>query len=173
MNKLTMAGISALALTLAGFSFGQAAGTSSGATTPGMNAPSTTTQEEQSGQSPSATTTSQERRAAAPIRPSAGQLRQIQQLKSAGLYEGPIDGRMGPQTTQAISKYQQQGGLQPTGTLHEQTLSALHGSTTGTGQNVAPGTGAPNSGGTDSETKAPNVRQPGMSGNQPAAPNKY
>jgi len=50
-----------------------------------------------------------------------------QQLKSAGLYKGTVDGKMGTDTQQAIEQFQQQHGLVATGTLDEQTMAALQG----------------------------------------------
>ena len=48
-----------------------------------------------------------------------------QQLKSAGLYKGTVDGKMGTDTQQAIEQFQQKHGLPATGTLDEQTMAAL------------------------------------------------
>jgi peptidoglycan hydrolase-like protein with peptidoglycan-binding domain len=52
-----------------------------------------------------------------------------QQLKSAGLYKGAVDGKMGTDTQQAIEQFQQQHGLPATGTLDERTIAALQGNT--------------------------------------------
>ena len=52
-----------------------------------------------------------------------------QQLKSAGLYKGTVDGKMGSDTQQAIEQFQQKHGLSATGTLDEQTMAALQGNT--------------------------------------------
>jgi peptidoglycan hydrolase-like protein with peptidoglycan-binding domain len=52
-----------------------------------------------------------------------------QQLKSAGLYKATVDGKMGSDTQQAIEQFQQKHGLPATGTLDEQTMAALQGST--------------------------------------------
>jgi len=49
-----------------------------------------------------------------------------QQLKSAGFYKGKVDGNMGPETKQAVSQFQQQKGLDQTGKLDQQTLSAMN-----------------------------------------------
>jgi peptidoglycan hydrolase-like protein with peptidoglycan-binding domain len=48
-----------------------------------------------------------------------------QQLKAQGLYNGPIDGVIGPETKQALSQFQQQNGLPQTATLDQQTMSRL------------------------------------------------
>ena len=54
------------------------------------------------------------------------QVREIQQeLKSRGLYEGKIDGEMGPRTKEAIIAFQRKQGLQPTGEMDSRTFSAL------------------------------------------------
>jgi murein L,D-transpeptidase YcbB/YkuD len=71
-----------------------------------------------------------------------GDVQQLQeQLKSAGLYRGRVDGEMGPQTRRALARFQRQQGLRPTGVPDEQTLSALNGNQPGTGSSTAaPGT---------------------------------
>ena len=61
-----------------------------------------------------------------------------QQLKSAGLYKGTVDGKMGTDTQQAIAQFQQQHGLVATGTLDEQTMAALQGSTGRAGSSASP-----------------------------------
>jgi membrane-bound lytic murein transglycosylase B len=48
-----------------------------------------------------------------------------QQLKSEGLYKGAIDGRVGPQTRDAVRKFQQQSGLAASSTLDQETLQRL------------------------------------------------
>ena len=48
-----------------------------------------------------------------------------QQLKAMGLYEGPIDGRYGPETEQALRAYQGRHGLQVTGALTPETQKSL------------------------------------------------
>jgi peptidoglycan hydrolase-like protein with peptidoglycan-binding domain len=54
------------------------------------------------------------------------QAKQVQEeLKSAGLYKGPVDGEMGPEMKQAISQFQQQKGLSRTGVVDQQTFAAL------------------------------------------------
>jgi hypothetical protein len=58
--------------------------------------------------------------------PSRTQMRQAQQqLRAEGLYKGRIDGRMGPRTRRAVLAFQQQHNLNATGTLNQQTISAL------------------------------------------------
>ncbi len=79
---------------------------------------------------------------AAPM--SRAQIKQAQQaLKTAGLYQGHIDGIAGPQTKQAITAFQQAHNLPATGTLDQQTTAMLERSqTTGTGSTAPPSTGA-------------------------------
>ena len=48
-----------------------------------------------------------------------------QQLHAAGLYNGPVDGVMDPDTRVAIARFQQQNGLQPTQSLDQPTLARL------------------------------------------------
>jgi peptidoglycan hydrolase-like protein with peptidoglycan-binding domain len=46
-------------------------------------------------------------------------------LKSAGFYKGSVDGRMGPQTKQAIKEFQKANGLKADGIIGRQTLEKL------------------------------------------------
>jgi peptidoglycan hydrolase-like protein with peptidoglycan-binding domain len=74
-----------------------------------------------------------------PVAPSETQVKQAQQqLKSAGLYKGSVDGKLGSDTQQAIEQFQQKHGLTVTGTLDEQTMSALQGNTGRTGSSLTP-----------------------------------
>src|SRR5216684_3357543 len=53
-------------------------------------------------------------------------VQQIQQaLNSKGYNTGPVDGKMGKKTQQALTKFQQAQGLQATGQADQQTLAAL------------------------------------------------
>ena len=55
------------------------------------------------------------------------QVKEIQQiLKNADFDPGPVDGRMGNRTRQAIKKFQEAKGLQPTGKIDEETMLALN-----------------------------------------------
>lgn len=47
-------------------------------------------------------------------------------LMGRGLFEGPINGAVGPSTRAAIRKFQEMQGLQVTGTITPETLDALH-----------------------------------------------
>ena len=54
-------------------------------------------------------------------------VRSVQQaLKDKGHDAGAIDGQMGPSTESALRSFQQAQGLPPSGTLDQQTLSALN-----------------------------------------------
>jgi peptidoglycan hydrolase-like protein with peptidoglycan-binding domain len=67
-----------------------------------------------------------------------------QQLKAMGLYQGAIDGRMGPDTAAALANFQQQHGLRQTSTLDQQTYAQLTaGQTQGSGSATAPDASAP------------------------------
>ena len=60
------------------------------------------------------------------LRVSADTARQLQStLMEAGLYDGAIDGIVGPQTERGIAAYQQRNGLQDTAVLHWETLQRL------------------------------------------------
>ena len=48
-----------------------------------------------------------------------------QKLKAEGLYNGVIDGRIGPQTQAAVRRFQQQNGLKTTAMLDQDTLQRL------------------------------------------------
>jgi len=59
---------------------------------------------------------------------SRNEVRQIQQrLQDDSLYRGPIDGINGPETGQALRRFQQNNGLQVTGRLDPQTMASLLG----------------------------------------------
>src|SRR6266852_4347394 len=54
-----------------------------------------------------------------------------EQLRSAGLYNGPTDGMMDPDTRAALARFQQQNGLRQTQTRAQQTLARLNINQTG------------------------------------------
>ena len=57
---------------------------------------------------------------------SSDEVRQAQQaLQSEHLYNGQVDGIMGPQTRQALRQYQHQNGLKETAQLDQQTMQKL------------------------------------------------
>lgn len=47
------------------------------------------------------------------------------QLKQAGLYDGEVDGKYGPQTTRAVKAWQQRNGMRATGVADASTLRSL------------------------------------------------
>ena len=53
--------------------------------------------------------------------------KQIQRaLKSAGFYQGPIDGKIGPKTKEAILKFQKAKGLKADGIVGKKTSAELN-----------------------------------------------
>ena len=75
----------------------------------------------------STTATAESNTQAAKIHLTPSVIRAAQQkLDAAGYHSGTPDGKLGPQTRAAISKYQQDQGLKPNGTLDETTLSKLN-----------------------------------------------
>jgi peptidoglycan hydrolase-like protein with peptidoglycan-binding domain len=76
-----------------------------------------------------------------------------QALKQQGLYKGPVDGKIGPETRTAISRFQKQNGLQQSAQLDEQTMDNLQGS------------------GAGSSTRMPsNSSMPDATGSRPSSP---
>lgn len=60
------------------------------------------------------------------VQASTNDIKQAQQsLKDEGLYNGAIDGQWGPETRQAVAKFQKKNGLKQTAQLDEQTLDQL------------------------------------------------
>lgn len=52
--------------------------------------------------------------------------KEIQQaLKNAGFYQGPVDGKIGPQTREAVRQFQQVNGLKVDGVVGKQTWTKL------------------------------------------------
>ncbi|HVX58010.1 MAG TPA: peptidoglycan-binding domain-containing protein [Candidatus Saccharimonadales bacterium] len=116
MKALILAGMSAAALVVAG------AGTAGHAA--GMNETNGTSSSMSNGSTSSG------------MARQGGQaaVKQAQEkLKTAGLYQGQVDGIDGPQTRQALQQFQQQNGLQPTGRLDHETLAKLNQSSMGSG----------------------------------------
>lgn len=48
-----------------------------------------------------------------------------EQLSKAGIYDGAVDGSLGPATKQALVQFQRQQQIEPTGEVNERTLQAL------------------------------------------------
>jgi peptidoglycan hydrolase-like protein with peptidoglycan-binding domain len=132
MRKLILTTASVLALGLA------AAGANAQAT-PGtgpMHPQNGMSAAPQSGTSlsPSAAETPQSRATASPATVQQAQRR----LRDDGLYHGSIDGVLGPQTKQALRKFQKKNGLPETATLDQETVSKLTGSGLGEGSSMPP-----------------------------------
>jgi peptidoglycan hydrolase-like protein with peptidoglycan-binding domain len=132
MKTLALAAIGALALPLA-ISFPAAA--------------------QQNNAKPKAPQSAQQQSQAQPMQPneqseanlSSNQIRQVQQaLGQKGFKAGRADGKLGPETKQALKSFQQSQGLQVTGQLDQQTMAKLGiGSAETTGQAPANQNGAP------------------------------
>jgi peptidoglycan hydrolase-like protein with peptidoglycan-binding domain len=117
MKRIILATASVLALGLGGAGVGFAGGTSgyfphAGSNMPGMTGSSTHTA----------------------VNPTQYDVRQAQQqLRNQGLYNGAIDGIIGPETRQALHQFQQQNGLNQTARLDQPTMDKLFGNA-GAGQ---------------------------------------
>jgi hypothetical protein len=74
---------------------------------------------------------------------STDDIRQAQlELRHAGLYDGSLDGVLGPQTKQALMRFQEDNGLEQTATLDELTMVAMFGNIgTGEGSSTPPNAG--------------------------------
>lgn len=98
--------------------------------------------------------------------PENGQVSQAQaQLRAAGLYNGPQDGVMDPDTRAAIARFQEQHGLQRTERLDPQTMAALSSNQTmGSGSSTAAPSGMAPSSGNAGQAMAP-TGAGGTSGN--------
>ncbi|MBV9016033.1 MAG: peptidoglycan-binding protein [Alphaproteobacteria bacterium] len=146
MTKFILATASALALGIAGSGLASAADNTSLRNSSGAPAASAGS----SAQTPN-TMPQSEANETAPA--SQSQIKQLQQqLKAAGLYKGKVDGKMGRETKQAISQFQQQNGLQTTGKLDQQTLVAMNNNnsnnnTNGYGSSTNTNTPSPGAGG--------------------------
>lgn len=107
MKTLILAGAAAVALTIGGAAAGHAASTT-------MSSDGGASSSMSSGSGTSAMA-------------SQGQIRAVQEkLKSAGLYQGKVDGIDGKATRQALAQFQAQNGLDKTGKLDQQTLAKLN-----------------------------------------------
>lgn len=84
-------------------------------------------QESQQGQQVQSQATEQEQmQSQAMTTASASVVRRVQQrLHDQGYNAGPVDGKWGPNTQQALRQYQQTQGLNATGNIDTQTLSSL------------------------------------------------
>lgn len=87
-------------------------------------------------------------------------IKQVQQkLNDQGYDAGPVDGKSGPKTKEALRKFQQKEGIQPTGQVDQKTLAALGVQGQGSGQGGA-ASGGSSSGGTQGSSSS----SPGMGG---------
>lgn len=88
-------------------------------------------------------------------------------LKSAGHDPGPIDGKMGPQTRQAIKAFQSSNGLKETGSLDAETAKKLGVDKSGSSAGMSS-----SERGTSAGTSSSAEKQPGARGSQkePASP---
>ena len=67
------------------------------------------------------------------------QVRAVQEvLKDRGMYEGEVDGIMGPKTQAALRAFQKKEGLQETGRLDQQTMGRLGVQKTGATDTTSP-----------------------------------
>ena len=144
MQKLILATVSVLALSIGGAGLSQAADTSNIAPNAGSNMPA------RSG-TPSYSQTT--------MSPSSDEVRQAQQqLRDHGLYHGQIDGIIGPETEQALGQFQKKNGLSQTAILDQPTMDKLLGNAS-QGSSMPPtvyhGTGS---------TANPQPAHPGASG---------
>jgi peptidoglycan hydrolase-like protein with peptidoglycan-binding domain len=74
-----------------------------------------------------------------------------QQLSDKGLSPGPVDGVMGPKTRDALKQFQQQQGMTASGSLDQQTLTALGVDASGSGAT----SGSSSSGSMDNSSSPP------------------
>jgi peptidoglycan hydrolase-like protein with peptidoglycan-binding domain len=165
MKKLVLTTASVLALGIAGIGSAQTPSSSPNAQTPSPSAQTpyaspNAQSPSPSAQTPSSATMSQGSQGqSAAVNLSQTEIQQLQQqLKGAGLYRGSVDGEMGPETKQAISQFQQQHGLNQTGVVDQQTLSALSNNQSGAGSSMG-ASGSPPSGaaGNPNPSTAPNT----------------
>jgi peptidoglycan hydrolase-like protein with peptidoglycan-binding domain len=92
-------------------------------------------------------------------KPAAGgdsEIKKLQEsLKAAGYDPGPIDGKMGPLTKEAIKKFQQANGLAVDGIAGSKTKTALAGAKPPAAPPTAPKSGSGKSGGASGTPEAP------------------
>ena len=82
-------------------------------------------------------------------------VKQVQErLSQQGYDPGPVDGKMGPKTQQALKKLQEDRSLQTSGQLDQQTLATLN-----VGQGGSASTGASGSASSGQSSKQPSQEQ--------------
>jgi peptidoglycan hydrolase-like protein with peptidoglycan-binding domain len=102
---------------------------------------------------------------------SKSRIEQVQRrLKAAGAYDGPIDGKLGARTQQAISTFQQEHGLPQTGNLDQKTQAALANPSNGSGSSATPGAQPGNAGLNGANGASPPQSGTSGNGNGMAAP---
>jgi peptidoglycan hydrolase-like protein with peptidoglycan-binding domain len=152
MRKLILATASVLTVGIGGVGVTLAADTTPGSTSTTM---------------PGASSTMPGTSSQVSATPTRSQVEQAQQqLRTQGLYNGPIDGVLGGETTQAIRQYQQKHGLQQTATLDQNTMQSLMGSSSGSSGGAGYGQGSstpPASSYPSGSTTAPAPNAGGMS----------
>ena len=169
---------SALALTIAGAvlagpALAQSPGTTGGDSTkqPGMQQPATDAAKPGAAKS-------DEMKGAGKGRAAAGNtqhLRAAQEvLKERGMYEGEVDGIMGPKTQAALREFQKKEGLQETGRLDQQTMARLGVDKTGAKGASSPAASPPTGAqkdqpGAGSQQQKDQPATPGTSGSSGAA----
>ena len=122
MRKLILATASVLALGIGGAAVDHAANAGNTVPNAGWNMPL-------------APGTSQHLQTAASL--SKDDVRQAQlELRNMGLYNGSLDGVLGPETKRALDQFQKDNGLDRTATLDQQTMVALFGHI-GTNQGIS------------------------------------
>jgi peptidoglycan hydrolase-like protein with peptidoglycan-binding domain len=151
MNRAILVSVSAAALLLSGCSMFRSEGSTQRSQAPAasqssqssqssapsysQSSPSTPRSSSSTAQTGTRSSTSDYDNTASGTSMRGDQLRQAQQkLKDDGDYTGPIDGKMGPKTAQAIKKFQKSNGLPQTGHLDQQTASKLGISMSGSSQ---------------------------------------
>jgi peptidoglycan hydrolase-like protein with peptidoglycan-binding domain len=156
VRKILLATVSVVALGLGGAGLAFAAGTTNsnagtgagttmpsaaGTSQPGYNTGTNTSSAMPSSTTPATTGTSQWGTGGRMGWHS--EVMQVQQkLQADNLYSGKIDGRMGPETRQALRSYQQQKGLRVNARLDRETRDSILGNGgTAQGSGMAPGTG--------------------------------
>jgi peptidoglycan hydrolase-like protein with peptidoglycan-binding domain len=149
--KRLLVATSVLALGLGGAAFAQTGmGSSSGAmgkSSPSYSAPSNSSDQGSSGSTingagansgPMATNSSSAWTKTSGMRASSGQIKQAQEaLQTQGLYHGQLDGKMGPQTRNAVAQFQKEKGLKQTAQLDPQTMNDLQSGAMGGSDNMS------------------------------------
>jgi hypothetical protein len=101
-------------------------------------------------------------------------IRKVQEKLSEKGHQVQVDGMMGPETQQALREFQKKEGIQETGQLDQQTLSALGVEETGAAAGAgAPASGAPASGAPASDAPASGATTPGAAQQPGQTEKKY